>query len=48
MQEKFIEIIRILAHISEQMKSLSEEIDKLYNSLSDKEILALLFEEDNK
>lgn len=48
MADKFIEIIRTLAHISEKMKSLAEDIDKLYDSLSDEEILALLFEEDNK
>lgn len=46
MENKFIEIIRTLAHISEKLKSLSADIDNLYDSLSDKEILALLFEED--
>jgi hypothetical protein len=46
MADKFIEIIRALAHISEKLKSLSEDIDKLYDSLSDKEILDLLFKED--
>jgi hypothetical protein len=48
MAQKFIEILRALAHISEKMKSLSADIDKLYDSLSDEEILNLLFEEEKK
>jgi hypothetical protein len=47
MADKFIEIIRALAHISEKLKSLSADIDKLYDSLSDKEVLDLLFGENN-
>jgi hypothetical protein len=46
MENKFIEIIRTLAHISEKLKTLSEDIDNLYDSLSDKQILDLLFKED--
>ena len=46
MENKFIEIIRTLAHISEKLKKLSEDIDNLYDSLSDKQILDLLFKED--
>lgn len=46
MYNKFIEIIRLLAHISGQMKLLSADIDKLYDTLSDEEILSL-FTEDN-
>ena len=48
MYNKFIEIIRLLAHISGQMKSLSADIDKLYDTLSDKEIIFLLSEDDTK
>lgn len=48
MAEKFIEIIRTLAHISEKMKSLACDIDKLYDSLSDKDILALIFDDNEE
>lgn len=41
METKFLEIIRILAHLSEKFKSLADELDKLYSSLTDAEIIEL-------
>ena len=48
MYNKFIEIIRLLAHISGKMKSISADIDKLYDALSDEEVISILAEDNTK
>lgn len=42
MENKFLEILRIMAHLSEKLKSVSEELDKMYSSLSDTEFIELI------
>ena len=45
MEDKLIKLLVAIAHISEKMKSLSEELDKVYSIISDKEILEILTKE---
>jgi hypothetical protein len=46
MEEKIIQLLVCTAHISEKMKSLSEELDKIYSILSDKEFWETIEEEE--
>ena len=41
METKFLEIIRLLAHISEKLQSLADDLDSMYASLTDAEFVEL-------
>lgn len=45
MQEEAIKLLVTIAHISEKMKSLSEELDKIYSLLSNKKMWEYLDKE---
>ncbi len=48
MEYKIIKIMISLAHISEKLKSLGDELDMLYELLGDKDFLKLLGAQDNE
>ena len=45
MENKYVEFIRVIAHISGQMKALSDKLDELYDFLSDETVLDIFEEE---
>lgn len=45
MQEKVIKLLISIAHISEKMKSLSEELDEVYAIIGDKDFWEFLKKE---
>lgn len=46
MESKFVELIRLIAHISGQMKALSDKLDELYDFMSDETVLEIFEEEE--
>ena len=48
MKDKVIEILVRLAHISVNLKSLTQEIDKMYDILGDSAFLDMLNKESEK
>ena len=48
MKDKIIEILVRMAHISENLKNLAEELDKMYDVLGDSAFLDMLKKESEK
>ncbi len=46
MEDKIIKLLVATAHLSEKMKSLAEELDKIYSILSDKDFWEITEEEE--
>jgi hypothetical protein len=44
MEHDFVEVLRIIAHISEKLRDLSDDLDRLYEELTTNEIAALFKE----
>lgn len=48
MKDRIIEMLVTLAHISKKMQSLSEELDKMYDLIGDKDFLAMIETQNEK
>lgn len=45
MKEKIVELLLVIAHLSEQMAIMSEELNKAFDILADKELQHFIVEE---
>jgi hypothetical protein len=45
MQKKIVELLIVIAHLSEQMAIMSEELNKAFDILADKEFQHFIVEE---
>lgn len=45
MQKKIVELLIVIAHLSEQMSIMSEELNKAFDILADKELQHFIVEE---
>lgn len=45
MKEKIVKLLLVIAHLSEQMAIMSEELNKMFDILADKELQSFIVEE---
>lgn len=47
MKEKIVNLLLVIAHLSEQMSIISEELNKAFDILADKELQSFILKENN-